>query len=146
MIRKLAIATTLSLSLALGGCGTLGNTLGGIATALTGTPYTTVSIANPITKDRLNQLEQAAVLVFTGLNAWKQSCINGVIPAACKAQIAAVQVYTRQIPPYLAQLRLFVKNNDQVNAAVLFDSITSLIRTAQSQAAANGVVINVSGS
>ena len=145
MIRKLAIAATLSLSLALGGCGTLGNTLAGVGTALTGLPLTT-SIANPITKDRLNQLEQAAVLVFTGLNAWKQSCINGVIPATCKAQIAVVQTYTRQIPPYLAQLRLFVKNNDQVNAAVLFDNIISLIRTAQSQAAANGVVINVSGS
>ncbi len=145
MIRKLAIAATLSLSLALGGCGTLGNTLAGVGTALTGLPLTT-SIANPITKDRLNQLEQAAVLVFTGLNAWKQSCINGVIPATCKAQIAVVQTYTRQIPPYLAQLRLFVKNNDQVNAAILFDNIISLIRTAQSQAAANGVVINVSGS
>src|SRR6266436_5401632 len=144
MIRKFALVLVLSLSL--GGCSTLGNTLGGIASALTGTPFTTVSVANPITKDRLNQLETAAVLVFTGLNAWKQSCINGVIPATCKAQIAAVQVYTRQIPPYLTQLRLFVKNNDQVNAAVLFDSITNLIRTAQSQAAANGVVINVSGS
>ncbi len=145
MIKKLAIAATLSLSIALGGCGTLGNTLAGVGTALTGLPLTT-SVANPITKDRLNQLEEAAILVFAGLNAWKKSCINGVIPATCKQQIAIVQTYTRQIPPYLAQLRLFVKTNDQVNAAVLFDNILSLIRTAQSQAAANGVVINVSGS
>ncbi len=145
MIKKLAIAATLSLSIALGGCGTLGNTLAGVGTALTGLPLTT-SVANPITKDRLNQLEEAAILVFAGLNAWKKSCINGVIPATCKQQIAIVQTYTRQIPPYLAQLRVFVKTNDQVNAAVLFDNILSLIRTAQSQAAANGVVINVSGS
>src|SRR6266404_4380487 len=124
MIRKLAIAATLSLSLALGGCGTLGNTLAGVGTALTGLPLTT-SIANPITKDRLNQLEQAAVLVFTGLNAWKQSCINGVIPATCKAQIAVVQTYTRQIPPYLAQLRLFVKNNEQVHPPPLSNIIPS---------------------
>ena len=141
-MRKIALALVLSLSL--GGCGTLGNTLAGIGTALTGLPLTT-SVSNPITKDRLNQLENAAILVFTGLNAWKQSCINGVIPATCKQQIAAVQVYTRQIPPYLTQLRLFVKTNDQVNAAVVFDNITSLIRVVQSQAASNGVVINVSG-
>jgi len=134
MIRKLAIATTLSISLAFGGCQFFGN----LETAL---QVGTTSISNPVTKDRLDQLEQMAVLVFTGLKAWKQSCINGVIPQTCKQQIAAVQVYTRQIPPYLAQLRVFVKTNDQVNAIVLFNNITSLIGTVRTQAAAGGVSI-----
>ena len=137
MIRKLAIATTLSISLAFGGCQFFGN----LETAL---QVGTTSISNPVTKDRLDQLEQVAVLVFTGLKAWKQSCINGVIPQTCKQQIAAVQVYTRQIPPYLAQLRVFVKTNDQINAIVLFNDITSLIGTVRTQAAAGG--INITGS
>lgn len=124
----------LALSLSLGACSTLQN----IQTAI---QLGTASIANPVTKDRLNQMESAIILVFAGLNAWKQSCQQGLIPADCRNQIAEVQVYTRQIPPYLSQLRTFVKNNDQVNATVVFNNITNLVGTVKSQAAARGVTI-----
>lgn len=101
----------------------------------------TASAANPVTKDRLYQMESAVTLVFAGLNTWKASCVQGLINASCKAQIANVQVYTRQIPPHLAQLRTFVKNNDQINATVLFNQITGIIATVKAQAATNNVAI-----
>lgn len=129
-MRKLIIIATLALSL--GGCATIQ----AIGTAF---QVGTASIANPVTKDRLNQMESAITLVFASLRAWKSSCQQGLIPQNCREQIAAVQVYTRQIPPYIAQLRFFVKTNDQVNAAVVFNTIVSLVGTVKSQAAANGV-------
>lgn len=128
-MRKILLALTLSLSLA--GCATFEN----IKTAI---QLGTASIANPVTKDRLNQMESAVTLVFAGLNAWKKTCADGLINASCRDQIAAVQVYTQQIPPYLAQLRGFVKVNDQVNATVVFNNVTALIGTVKSQAAASG--------
>lgn len=131
-MRRIFIVAALALSLA--GCSTLQN----IQTAF---QVGTASIANPVTKDRLNQMESAITLVFAGLKAWKSSCQQGLIPENCRQQIAAVQVYTRQLPPYLAQLRSFVKNNDQVNAGVVFNNIMALVATVKSQAAASGVVI-----
>lgn len=131
-MKKLILATMLALSLA--GCATIKN----IGTAV---QLGTASVANPVTPTRLNEMESALTIVFAGLKAWKSSCQQGLIPANCRQQIAAVQVYTRQIPPYLTQLRAFVKNNDQVNATVVFNNITTLIGTVKSQAAANGVNI-----
>lgn len=128
-MKKLFLAAVLSLSLA--GCVTFQD----IQTAF---QLGTASITNPVTKTRLNEMESAITIVFAGLKAWKSSCAQGLIPASCRVQIAQVQVYTRQIPPYLTQLRNFVKNNDQVNATVVFNQITSLIGTVKSQAAAAG--------
>lgn len=128
-MRKIIIALTLSLSLA--GCASLQN----IETAI---QLGTASVANPVTKTRLNQMESAITLVFAGLGAWKISCHDGLIPPVCRQQIAAVQVYTRQVPPYLAQLRTFVKRDDQINATVVFNNLTALIGTVKEQAAASG--------
>jgi hypothetical protein len=124
----------LVLAAALAGCSTIKN----IETVF---QLGTASIANPVTKDRLYQMESAVTIVFSGLEAWKEACAKGDINANCKSQIAAVQVYTRQIPPYLAQLRTFVKTNDQVNATVVFNNITNLVGTVKSQAANSGVNI-----
>lgn len=128
-MKRILLALTLTLSLA--GCATFEN----IKTAI---QLGTASIANPVTPTRLNEMESAVTLVFAGLNAWKKTCADGLINANCRDQVAAVQVYTRQIPPYLTQLRGFVKVNDQVNATVVFNSITALIGTVKSQAAASG--------
>jgi hypothetical protein len=127
-------ALILALTVALGGCQFFKN----VETAF---QLGTASVANPVTKTRLNEMESAVTLVFAGLNAWKQSCKQGLIPPDCKQQIAMVQVYTRQVPPYLAQLRAFVKNDDQINATVMFNNITALVGTIKSQAAGSGVNI-----
>lgn len=101
----------------------------------------TSSISNPVTKDRLNQMESATIVVFAGLNAWKRSCVDLLIPQTCRQQIAGVQVYTRQVPVYLTQLRAFVKQNDQVNAVLVFNNLVALIGTVKTQAAASGQTI-----
>lgn len=101
----------------------------------------TASVDNPVTPARLEQAENALVLVFTGLNAWKASCKNGVIPPSCRDQIASVQVYTRKMPPILAELRVFVRKNDQVNAFIAFNTFSNLVATVKTQAAQNGVEI-----
>lgn len=128
-MKKLLIIPLLCLSLS--GC----ITIQGLQTAFT---LGTASITNPVTKDRLFEIETTVSLVFTGLNAWKKTCAQGLINAACKDQIAAVQVYTRQIPPYQRQLRGFVKTNDQVNAMVVFNTLVDLVTTVRSQAALSG--------
>lgn len=128
-MKKLLIVPLLCLGLS--GC----LTIQGIETAF---KLGTASVANPVTKDRLFEIETTISLVFSGLNAWKKTCVQGLINATCKAQIASVQVFTRQIPPYLRQLRVFVKTNDQVNATVVFNNLVTLITTVRSQAAANG--------
>lgn len=122
------------LALGLGGCAQLQ----AIGTAL---QLGTASVANPVTKDRLNQIESAATIVFAGLDTWKKSCISLALPQVCRTQIASVQVYTRKIPPYLAQLRGFVRNNDQVNATVVWNQLTDLITTVKTQAAQANVNI-----
>lgn len=95
----------------------------------------TASYSNPVTKERLRKIEAGVSIVFTGLNTWKQSCAQGLINVTCKDQIAAVQVYTRKLPPYLTQLREFVKNDDQVNAIVVYNNIMKIVSTVKAQAA-----------
>jgi hypothetical protein len=130
---KIVIAAAM-VAVSLGGCATFSKISEAVSIG-------TASITNPVTKTRLNQVESAATLVFAGLNGWRQSCVQGLIPETCRAHIRAVQVYTKQIPPYLDQLRRFVKTNDQVNAIVAYNEISSLIATAKSQAAAGGATI-----
>ena len=101
--------------------------------------FTTASIANPVTPAMLNNLENAAIVVFAGLNAYRQSCVQGAIPASCKTIIRQMQVYTRQIPPALTQLRAFVRNNDQVNAVIVYNSVANLIASLKTTAAQNNV-------
>lgn len=106
------------------------------------TDFGNASVANPVTKTRLNQMEKAVTLVFAGLSTWKDLCARGQINVSCTEEIARVQVYTRQIPPYLTRLRTFVKTNDQLNANVVFNSILNLIGEVKSRAAVGGIAVN----
>ena len=133
------IAIILALTLSLGGCAGLSSFINKVETVVT---LGTTSVSNPITKTRLNQMESAVIVVFAGLNSWKTACIQGLIPPSCKAEIMAVQVYTTKIPPYLSQLRVFVKTNDQVNATAIWNQIIALINQVQADAARSGVTIS----
>lgn len=124
----------LALSVSLAGCAT-------IQAIQTAVELGTASIANPVTKTRLYQMENAIILVFAGLNTWKDLCQRGQINVDCKEQIGEAQVYTRQIPPYLTQLRTFVRTNDQVNATLVFNSVVDIIGTVKAKAAIGGVTI-----
>jgi hypothetical protein len=133
-MKKIIIALVASLSLS--ACAQLENAKSIIQLG-------TATIANPVTKTRLYQAESAATLVVAGLQAWKKSCIRGLINANCKQEIAEVQRYSSQIPPYLTQLRLFIKNNDQVNATIVFNNISSLISTIKVQAQNSSTAANI---
>jgi hypothetical protein len=133
-MKKLLIAAVLALGLV--GCSTLQN----LDTAF---QLATRSITNPVTKDDLYKVESGVQIAFTALNAYKQSCSQGLVDKNCRANVAAVQQYTRQLPPLLAQLRSFVKTNDQINATVVYNQIVTLV--ANFKTAATNVGINVGG-
>lgn len=128
-MKKIVLA--LALTLSLGACQQLRN----IQTAV---ELGTASIANPVTTDRLYTMEQATKLLFAGLNTWKKLCVRGQIDPACEQQIRTVQVYTLQIPPYLKDLRRFVKTNDQINATVVWNELAQIVTEVRARAAASG--------
>ena len=99
------------------------------------------STTNPVTKTMLYEVENGMTIAFAGLNTYRRSCDQGLIPVSCKATLAKIRVYTIQIPPLLKALRTFVKNNDQVNATVVFNQLTDLIGIVKSKAAAGGATI-----
>jgi hypothetical protein len=91
-----------------------------------GLSLTTKSVANPVTP-----ADEAAVEVALGgavalLKAYKQACVAGSADKNCRANIAQIQAYTRQIGPLIAQLRTFVDTNDQINAAVVYNTLKAL--------------------
>lgn len=114
-LRNVAVAVTLAM--ALSACGTL--------------QVLTSSTSNPITRDRLDQIEAVVQVGFAGLNTYRRSCLGGFADVHCRANVRAIQVYTRQVPPLLTQLRAFVKNNDQVNAVVVYQQLTQLLDKAK---------------
>ena len=126
-MRKIVLALALTLGLA--GCAQLQSAMN----------FATTGVANPVTKNVLYDAENAAVVVFAGLNAYKQTCVRGAIPASCKDTIAAIQVYTRQVPPQLKVLRTYVKTNDMVNAGVVYNTVMQLLANAKATASASGV-------
>lgn len=99
----------------------------------------TASIANPVTPTMLYDMENGAIIAFAALNAYRRTCVEGTIPPSCKDVIRKIQVYTRQIPPYLKQLRVFVRTNDQVNAILIYNTVSGLITNARAEAAKNNV-------
>lgn len=135
-MKKLLIAAALACAVTLGGCSTLQN----FGTAIS---IASKSITNPVSKDDLYKVESGVRIAFTALQAYKDSCAQGLVDTNCKSNVAAIQVYTRQLPPLLSQLRSFVKNNDQINATVVYNQIVALI--ANLKTAASNVGINVGG-
>lgn len=132
----LALALVVAIPLSLGGCSTLQN----LDTAF---QLATKSVANPVTKDDLYKVESGVQIAFAALNAYKTSCAQGLVDTNCRANVAAIQQYTRQLPPLLAQLRSFVKDNDQINATLVYNQVVALV--ANFKTAAKNVGVNVGG-
>lgn len=127
-MKKLLVVFALAISL--GGCGpTLERFRGALE-------FGSAGISNPVTPERLKTVEDGAIVVFAGLNAYRRSCVELLIPQSCRRTIAAIQVYTRQIPAPLARLRTFVRNNDQVNAISTYNFVAGLIADAKAVATA----------
>lgn len=131
-MRKLLILAAIGLSLA--GCAQLQMIGSGISLA-------TKSITNPVTKDDEAKIELAFDTAVQLLLTYKKACAAGTADKNCKANIAAVQPYTRQAKPLVAQLRSFVDTNDQINATVVYNQLTALY--ANLKTAAVNVGVNV---
>jgi hypothetical protein len=139
MIKKLLLVVTLiSVGLTAGACGS-GSFLGSVGTALSGVSLATKTIDNPVTPADLYQIESSVSIGFTALNTYRTQCIKGTVDKNCVSNIEAIQVYTRQMKPYLVSLRSFVRNNDQVNAITVFNQLVSMYGNAKNTAAAFGV-------
>ena len=123
-------------SLSLTGCAGLTEKLQIITSGIS---LATKSIANPVTKNEEAQIELAMDAVIDALRAYKKACEDGAVDKNCRANIAQIQIYTRQIPPLVAQLRNFVDKNDQLNASVVYNQLTDLYKNVKSVAVSLGV-------
>lgn len=124
------------LAVSLGGCA---GTMEKLQIVSQGISLATKSIANPVTKNEEAQIELAGDAVIDVLRAYKQACKNGAVDKNCAANVAQIQVYTRQIKPLVAQLRKFVDNNDQINASVVYNQLTDLYKNVKSVATNLGI-------
>ena len=95
---------------------------------------------NPISPQTLYNLENAGVVIFAGLNAYKHACAQ-TADETCRIVVARVQSQTRKLPPLLRSLRSFVKNNDQVNAKIVYSTLVIIINDIKAVAAANNVKV-----
>lgn len=110
-------------------------------TIFSGITLATAQVANPVTPAMLYDLENGMIVGFAGLQAYKTACAKKAILQSCKGVIVSIQTYTKQVPPLLSSLRVFVKNNDQVNAAVVYKTIADLLANYKALASANGVAM-----
>lgn len=123
-------------ALSLGGCAQLSAVSGGLS-------LITKTIQNPVTEQELYQIEASIRILTEALLTYRRACIAGSADLRCRENIEAIQPYTRQVPPMLAQLRGFVRNNDQINAVVLYNQLTQLYTNVKSSAAQLGVPLGV---
>jgi len=122
---------TAVIALALGGCAQL-QAVG------TGVSLVTKSVTNPVTKTEEAQIELSIDAAVVALRGYKTACIQGTADKNCRGNIAAIQRYTRQMPPLITQLRGFVDSNDQVNAVVVYNQLTALYTNFKSAAVGLG--------
>lgn len=131
-MRKLALALVLSVSLA--GCAQL-------QTASNLMNIATTSIDNPVTAEKMYQIEASLRIAVEALLTYRRACIAGNADLRCRENIEAIQPYTRQVPPLLAELRSFYRQDDKVNALVVYKRLGNIYNNIVTQAAQRGVNI-----
>lgn len=130
-MKKLWLVPVMALGLA--GCAT-----DQISTAI---KAVTVGVTYPVTKSDLYTFENGMIIAFAGLNAYKKACIAEAADVNCKSNIASMQVYTRQLPPLLAQVRAFIKSGDTINATTAYNTLLAVYGNFKNIAIANGVKV-----
>jgi hypothetical protein len=129
-MRKIVLVLTLSASLA--GCADFQAITGGLS-------LVTKSIANPVTPADEAQVEVALGAAIDLLKAYKTACAQGSADVHCHANVAQIQAYTIQVKPLITQLRSFVDNNDQINAAVVYNQLKALYVNVKATATQLGI-------
>jgi len=127
-MKRLLTALALAGTIGLGGCATFDQIGAGIS-------LVTASVTNPVTPAREAQIEGVVDTAIAALNGYRHACIQGTADKPCRDNIIAIQKYTKQMPPLIAQLRQFVDNNDQINAAVVYNQLLNLYSSFKTTAA-----------
>lgn len=110
-MRKLLARLLLAASLALGGCATL-EKIAGLPTGVL-----TTTINNPVGKNELADIERAYQGAIGIVNVYVELCrTRQLARASCRPVVVRIQGYVGQAHAALVQLRVFVRNNDTVNA------------------------------
>lgn len=134
-MRRINLAAVLvAVSLAFGGCAQLETLRSVVALG-------TATITNPVTKEMEAQIELGFDAALQILLSYRRACIDGTADKNCRRNIEAIQPYTRQAKPLIAQLRTFVDKNDQVNAVVVYNQLVALYGNLKASAAAVGMNI-----
>lgn len=101
----------------------------------------TASVENPVTAEKMYQVEQAAIVVISGLNTYKDLCVKRLIDQKCRSVVVQIQSFTRPAAGQLVTLRRYFRNNDRLNAIGAYNTLIQLMADARAVAVANGVVI-----
>lgn len=133
-MRKIALAIVLSTSLA--GCAQL-------QTAQNLANIATTSIDNPVTREKMYQIEASLRIATEALLTYRRACIAGTADLRCRENIEAIQPYTKQVPPLLTELRSFYRNDDKVNALVVYKRLGNIYNNIVNQAAQRGMNLGV---
>jgi hypothetical protein len=126
------ILAVMLVAVSLGGCAQLQAVSGGLS-------LITKSVTNPVTENELYQIEASLTILMKGLVAYRRACLAGNADKNCRANILAIQPYTKEVPVYLTQLRRFVRENDQINAANTYNTLVALYGNAKDTAVRLGV-------
>lgn len=97
----------------------------------------TQPIQNPVTPAMLYDIENGARAAGAGLIAYRRLCIQKKVDRSCRGVIEGIQPYTRALcsasasgrctAGLIADLRRFVRQNDQVNAVEAFNAARRLL-------------------
>lgn len=117
-MRKLAI---LLVVLTLGGCAGMPKSI------LEGGTSILTSTENPITRERLYQIEASLSLAASAAITYRRNCLANVLPQSCRAIVEKIRGYSGTARLMLTRLRTFVRQNDQVNAIKVFFEVQNVI-------------------
>lgn len=103
--------------------------------------FLTASVANPVTKEMMYNVEQTAVAIIAGLNSYRVLCLQRAIPASCRTTIKVIQPYTKSAAAILPDLRRYFRENDTLNAINAYNALVSIFASARATAIAQGVPV-----
>lgn len=119
-MKKIILALALAISLT--GCAGMSKSL------LEGGSSILASADNPITSERLFQIEASFSTAASAALAYRRSCIRGALPRSCRDHVERIRPVAGLVRrTLLPQLRAFVRQNDQVNALRIFFEIKGLV-------------------
>lgn len=125
-------------ALSLGACASLDP---GGKSILAGGSSITASVANPVGRKELYQIENGLTVAVAGLVGYRRLCLRGLVDTHCRGNIERLQTYTRPVAALLPNLRSAIRRNDQISAVKLFNEARALLSNAQRDAATMGVTL-----